>query len=76
MNKNVLITGGSGLIGKRITDLLLQRGYRVIHLSRRASDGKIKTYQWDIEHQTIDPNALNNIDIIIHLAGAGIGDKP
>ena len=75
MNKNVLITGGSGLIGKRLTDLLLQRGYRVVHLSRRAGAGKIKTYLWDVKHQTIDPDALGNIDVIIHLAGAGIGDK-
>lgn len=76
MNKNVLITGGSGLIGKRLTDLLLLAGHRVVHFSRKPSEGKIKTYLWDIEKQTIDPNALDDIDVIIHLAGAGIGDKP
>jgi uncharacterized protein (TIGR01777 family) len=76
VNKSILITGGSGLIGKRLTDFLLQAGYRVVHLSRSARPGKIKTYLWDIAKQTIDPDVLNTVDVIVHLAGAGIGDKP
>jgi hypothetical protein len=76
VNKNILITGGSGLIGKRLTDFLLQAGYRVVHLSRSARPGKIKMYLWDIEKQTIDTDVLNTIDVIVHLAGTGIGDKP
>ena len=36
-NKVVLITGGSGLIGSRLTELLLQSGYGVSHLSRKKN---------------------------------------
>lgn len=70
----VLITGGSGMIGTRLTTHLLQAGYRVTHLSRHPSAGKVKTYRWDITRQEIDPEAITTADHIIHLAGAGIAD--
>jgi uncharacterized protein (TIGR01777 family) len=73
--KNVLITGGSGMIGERLTDQLLQRGYHVSHLGRRRSNGKVTTYVWDISRNYMDPEALRNVDAIVHLAGANIGEK-
>jgi uncharacterized protein len=73
--KNILITGGSGMIGERLTDLLLQRGYHVSHLGRKKSDGKVTTYLWDIDRNYIDPEALRGADAIVHLAGANIGEK-
>ena len=73
--KNVLITGGSGMIGERLTDLLLQRGYHVSHLGRKKSVGKVTTYLWDIERNYIDPEALRDVDAIVHLAGVNIGEK-
>jgi uncharacterized protein len=74
--KNILITGGTGLIGKRLTQMLIKKGYQVSHLSRSApKNTHIPTYLWNIEQQTIDPKALENADIIIHLAGAGIADE-
>jgi hypothetical protein len=73
---SVLITGGSGLIGKHLTSLLLSKGYNVSHLSRKAiKDGKVKTFVWDPDKRSIDPGALNGIDFIVHLAGANIGEK-
>ncbi|MEQ8304441.1 MAG: TIGR01777 family oxidoreductase [Cyclobacteriaceae bacterium] len=75
MAKNILITGASGLLGSRLTSLLLQKGYQVSHLSRSAKQGPVKTYEWDIEKGIIDPQALSNCDAIVHLAGAGIADK-
>jgi uncharacterized protein (TIGR01777 family) len=75
----VLITGGTGLIGKNLTGHLTARGYDVIILSRennQASKIASVTYaQWDIDKQQIDLNALSKADYIIHLAGAGIADK-
>lgn len=72
----VLITGGSGLIGRRLTELLLEKGYRVIHLGRSLrSTGSVKCYQWNISKGTIDDAALKEADYIINLAGAGVADK-
>lgn len=73
--KNILITGASGLIGKRLTELLLQRGHNVSHLGRGTKRDLIPSFTWDVEKNKIDGNALKNIDTIIHLAGAGIADK-
>jgi len=73
--KNILITGGSGMIGERLTDQLLQRGYHVSHLGRTKSNGKVATYVWNIDRNYIDPDALRNVDAIVHLAGANIGEK-
>ncbi len=74
--RHILITGGSGLIGKNLTDGLLQKGYMVSHLSRTAgNDKRIKTYLWNVPKHQIDQACLNGVDIIIHLAGAGIADQ-
>jgi uncharacterized protein (TIGR01777 family) len=74
--KNVLITGGTGLIGKHLTNRLRESGYDVSLLSRKPSKGNgLKVYKWDPEAGTIDPEAISNADFIIHLAGAGLGDS-
>lgn len=73
--KKVLITGASGLIGNRLTNLFLERGYEVVHLSRNAKTGKVRAYAWDISSGTLDEQAFNGVDAVIHLAGAGVADK-
>jgi uncharacterized protein (TIGR01777 family) len=72
--QNILITGGSGLIGQRITDLLEKKGYQVSWLGRTAHAGQ-KTFLWNIEKQEIDSDAVEWADAIVHLAGAGIAEK-
>jgi uncharacterized protein (TIGR01777 family) len=75
-NKGILITGGSGLLGKELTDALLLQGYTVCHLSRSpGKNPQVKTFLWDVNKGTIDKDCLNGIDTIIHLAGAGIAEK-
>ena len=75
----ILITGGTGLVGKALGQSLLKKGYQVIILSRNA--GKSSTIaglsysQWNVEAQTIERQAIENADYIIHLAGAGVADK-
>lgn len=71
--KNILITGGSGLIGHKITQVLEQKGYTVAWLSRTPQVQK--TFLWDISIQTLDPEAMNWADAVIHLAGAGVAEK-
>jgi uncharacterized protein (TIGR01777 family) len=73
---NILITGGSGLVGRAISEQLLQRGHQVSWLSRSEDlSGRIKKYKWTIEKEFIDERAFEGIQAIIHLAGAGIVDK-
>lgn len=77
MKKKVLISGGSGMIGSKISQLLIQNNYEVAILSRNPQSykGDAKAYHWDINEGTIDPDALKDVQYIIHLAGAGIADK-
>lgn len=75
MQETVLITGASGVIGKPLTALLQRNGYNVIHLGRKAKDGAVKCYRWDVEQGTIDAEAIAKADHIIHLAGAPITEK-
>jgi hypothetical protein len=74
--KTILITGGTGLIGSKLSLALLAKGYQVRHLSRQPiGTAVIKSYNWDIENNSIDENAFVGVDAIIHLAGAGIAEK-
>ncbi|SEA96078.1 hypothetical protein SAMN05443667_11373 [Flavobacterium gillisiae] len=78
MKKNVLLTGGTGFVGKELTKLLINSGYTVSILSRskRENTESIFYYTWDIQKQTIEKEAVLNADYIIHLAGANIAEKP
>ena len=74
--KKVLITGGTGLIGKRLSFLLASRGYEVRILSRNDSSNSVyKTFVWNVTEQYINDSAFEGLNHIIHLAGAGIADK-
>lgn len=75
--QTVLITGGTGLVGSRLSRTLKQKGYNVIHLSRKENlDSTFPAYKWDIDKGEIDNRALEQADYIVHLAGAGVADKP
>ena len=77
--KTVLITGGTGLVGKTLTKLFIEKGYKIIILTRSVkgkSESKNISYAaWDIDRQTIDIKAVQSADMIIHLAGAGVVEK-
>lgn len=72
---NVLITGASGLIGTRLTELLLNRGDGVHHLGRAGKRSGVPSFTWDIQKQTLDAAALHSVNTIVHLAGANVGEK-
>jgi len=73
---HVLITGGSGLVGRYLTSLLLGEGYKVSHLSRKQDQfGRVRVYRWDPSRGLLNPEILNRVDYIIHLAGANLGEK-
>jgi uncharacterized protein (TIGR01777 family) len=77
MKKNVLITGGSGFIGKKLTALLIENGYSVSILSRSPKQnlGDISYYKWDISTHFIEEESVLKADCILHLAGENIADK-
>jgi len=73
---NILITGGSGGLGKHLSDLLLSKGHSVSFLSRKPGhDNRIKSYTWDVKNGIIDEHSIDGVDTVIHLAGAGIAGK-
>ncbi len=74
--KRVLITGGSGLIGSHLTRVLLAQGYEVVHIGRKERKDGVPAFTWNIEQEYFDVRALSGVETIIHLAGAGIADKP
>ena len=69
----ILVTGGTGLVGRRLTALLTEKNHEVRILSRNPKN--INEFKWDFSKGFLDDKAIENIDYIIHLAGAGIADK-
>lgn len=78
MKKNVLISGGSGFIGKHLTNLLIANGYSVSILSRsdRQNTKDVSYYKWDITTHFMEEEAVVKADYILHLAGENIAEKP
>jgi uncharacterized protein (TIGR01777 family) len=75
--ETVLITGGTGMIGKALTEALVTAGYKVIVLSRKKEKNQQKAVryaQWDVAAQTIEEGAIKEADYIVHLAGANVAD--
>lgn len=71
-----LITGGSGLVGNKLTELILSNNEEVNWLtSSSKSKHNVQCYNWNIQTNEIDLNCFEKVDTIIHLAGAGIADK-
>lgn len=75
----VLITGATGLIGKEITELLLQNGIKIHYLT--TSKNKIQHqpnftgFYWNPQTGVIDENCFLGVSAIIHLAGASIAKR-
>jgi uncharacterized protein (TIGR01777 family) len=69
----IVISGASGLIGTQLVAKLSNGGHEVVRLVRRSpKSGEI---QWNPKSGTLDAAALEGVDAVIHLSGAGIGDK-
>lgn len=78
MRKNILITGGTGFVGRHLTKLLVANGFSVSIMSRtkKVNTETVFYYTWDVEKQTMEEEAVQKADYIIHLAGANIAGKP
>ena len=85
----ILITGGSGFIGKALCSFLLKKNHKLILLTRNSKKtlklfsksfnsipkSHLKTYTWNMEEGPPCPQALENLDAVIHLGGAPIAEK-
>ena len=72
----VVIAGGSGLVGKRLTQMLIDKGHEVAWLTRKSKPSLlIKQFEWDVKKQTIDNAVFDFAEVIINLAGAGVADN-
>lgn len=69
----VLISGSSGLIGTALTEHLTSAGHTVASLVRDGSSAPA-TSTWDPKAGRLDPHALDGVDAVVNLSGAGIGD--
>ena len=75
----LLITGATGLVGSEIVNQCHQLGYSVNYLSRDKENleqkPNYKGFHWDISKKEIDPACLEDVNVIIHLAGAPISER-
>lgn len=73
--QTILITGGRSLLGRRLTEYLRGRGYRILWLTRDVSGGMDmcdETFYWDVEQNIVAEHPLKEADIVIHTAGASL----
>ena len=72
----ILITGGTGLVGRFLCKKLKDKGYSVAILGRTSQKvAEITTYTWDIEKNEIEKEAIEKANYIIHLTGANISES-
>lgn len=76
--KNIIIAGGSGLIGKNLSELLLDKGYSVTILSRKNRQSSVKNLAyavWDPYNNILPEQELREAFAVINLAGRNVGEK-
>jgi hypothetical protein len=72
--KRIAVTGASGLIGSALVGQLKSEGHTVQRLVRRTPISSDEV-RWDPQTGFVDLEPLDGVDAVIHLAGAGVGDK-
>ena len=76
MPSKILITGGTGLVGTRLTQRLIEKKHKVSILTTSAVKAEENgAYYWNLKDKYIDSRAFDGVDYIIHLAGAGVADE-
>ena len=73
--KRILVSGSSGLIGTQLVAFLDTGGHDVWRLVRREAKENSKEITWYPDRGILDSKEIEGFDVIIHLGGAGIGDK-
>lgn len=71
----VAVTGSSGLVGTALCARLAERGDQVVRVVRRPVRAGEPAVRWDPASGELDPADLDGVDAVVHLAGAGIGNR-
>lgn len=71
----ITITGGTGNVGRVLSNMLAKQGFEVNWLTRNPVKGQSNQFYWNPAKGEIDLAFLKNCEAIIHLAGAGVADK-
>jgi uncharacterized protein (TIGR01777 family) len=72
---NIVIAGGSGFLGRKLTKRLEAGGHHVVTLTRRAADSS-RERQWNPDGSPGHlPAILDGCDAVVNLAGEGIADR-
>lgn len=75
----VLITGATGLIGSRLAKACLEKGYEVNYLTTSKekvdSENGSQGFYWNPKKGELDTEALSDVSVIFHLAGASISKR-
>lgn len=75
----VAVTGASGLVGSALVPFLTTGGHTVVRIGRGAPERhatrQLRDVQWDVAAGRLDPAALEGVDVVIHLAGANVGER-
>lgn len=76
MAHNILITGASGLVGSKLTKELKLQGHQTSVLGRsKKINSPFPNFKWDYASDYLEAEALDGIDTIVHLAGAGVAEQ-
>lgn len=70
----IAITGASGLIGTALSASLASDGHEVLALVRRVARNA-QEISWEPAIGQLDATSLRGVDAVVHLAGAGVGDR-
>jgi hypothetical protein len=73
--QTIVVTGASGLIGKRLVASLEGAGRRVLRAVRRDVRDPAREFLWDPAQGRIDRDKLVGVDAVVHLAGANVAGK-
>ena len=71
MNMKILITGASGLVGTELQRSFAAQGYEMLLASRKEPTDE-QHIQWSIEDGFADPEKLEGVDVVVHLAGENV----
>jgi uncharacterized protein (TIGR01777 family) len=79
MATTILITGATGLVGKALTQLLLNKGYAIHVLTTQKalvhSNAKLQYFYWNPQENEIDTSCFKGVEVVINLAGSSIAQR-
>ena len=75
MNKCVLVTGSTGMIGRALCSELRRQGFALRRLLRSGDVDEVESFHWDPLSGFLDPRVLEGVSAVVHLAGEPIAQR-